>query len=221
MADIVLGVFAIVAGAIFALSGRLWLRIVFPIWGAFAGFAFGAGLVSGLSEDSFLGTVLGWVIGLVFAVLFAVLAYSFYAIGVIIVMASIGFALGSGLIVALGIDWNWVGVIVGVLAGAVLAVGAIVTDVPMLVLTVLSAVAGALGVVAGLMLVTGAMDSADFTRGAFVDTVKDDWWWYALFLVLAVAGLVAQTLQAAAMRRSLRASWLTSTPSGSLPAEQA
>jgi drug/metabolite transporter (DMT)-like permease len=23
-----------------------------------------------------------------------------------------------------------------------------------------------------------------FTGGAFVDTVKDDWWWYALFLVL-------------------------------------
>jgi hypothetical protein len=212
MADIILGALAIIAGAVFALSGRLWLRIVFPIWGAFAGFAFGAGLVSGLSEDSFLGTVLGWILGLVFALLFAVLAYSFYAIGVIIVMASIGFALGSALIVALGIDWNWVGVIVGVLAGAVLAVGAILTDVPMLVLTVLSAVAGALGVVAGLMLLTGAIDSADFTRDAFVDTVKDDWWWYGLFLVLAIGGLVAQTLQAAAMHRSLRAAWLTSTP---------
>jgi hypothetical protein len=212
MADFILGALAILAGAIFAVSGRLWLRVVFPIWGFFAGFAFGAGLVSGLSDDSFLGTVLGWILGLVFAVLFAVLAYSFYAIGVIIVMAAIGFALGSGLIVALGIDWNWVGVIVGVLLGAVLAVGAILTDVPMLVLTVLSAVAGALGIVAGLMLLTGAMDSSDFTRGAFVDTVKDDWWWYALFLVLAILGMVVQTLQAALMSRSIRAAWLTATP---------
>jgi hypothetical protein len=212
MADFVLGIFAILAGGIFALSGRLWLRIVFPIWGAFAGFAFGAGLVSGLSDESFLGTVLGWTIGLVFAVICAVLAYSFYAIGVIIVMAAAGFALGSGLVVALGIDWNWIAVIVGVLAGAVLGLAAIIADVPMLVLTVLSAVAGALGVVAGLMLVTGAMDSEDFTGGAFVDTVKDEWWWYALFLFLAIAGVVIQVRQAAAMNRSPRAAWQTSTP---------
>jgi hypothetical protein len=82
----------------------------------------------------------------------------------------------------------------------------------MLVLTVLSAVAGALGVVAGLMLLTGSMDSADFNRGAFVNTVKDDWWWYALFLVLAILGLVVQTLQAAVMNRSIRAAWLSSNP---------
>ena len=118
VADIVLGIFAILAGLVFCFSGRLWLRIVFPIWGAFAGFSFGAGLIAGLGGDRFLGEVLGWMVGLVFAVLFAVLAYSFYAIAVVIVMTSIGFAIGSGLVVALGIDWNWVAVLVGVLVGA-------------------------------------------------------------------------------------------------------
>ena len=34
MADIVLGVFAILAGLVFCFSGTLWLRIAFPIWGA-------------------------------------------------------------------------------------------------------------------------------------------------------------------------------------------
>jgi hypothetical protein len=220
VADIVLGIFAILAGLIFCFSGRLWLRIVFPIWGAFAGFSFGAGLIAGLGGDRFLGEVLGWMVGLVFAVLFAVLAYSFYAIAVVIVMTSIGFAIGSGLVVALGIDWNWVAVLVGVLVGAVLCVGAILADVPMLVVTILSAVAGAIGVTAGLMLVTGAMDSADFTGGGFADRVQDDWWWYALFLVVALVGIVVQVRDAAAMRRSLRATWFTSapaTPSADLP----
>ena len=91
--------------------------------------------------------------------------------------------------------------------------GAILADVPMLVVTILSAVAGAIGVTAGLMLVTGAMDSADFTGGGFADKVQDDWWWYALFLVVTIVGIVVQVRDAAAMRRSLRAAWFTPAPS--------
>lgn len=215
MADIILGIFAILAGLVFLFSGRLWLRIAFPIWGAFAGFAFGAGLVSEIGDDRFLGTVLGWMVGLVAAVICAVLAYSFYAIAVVIVMTSIGFTIGSGLIVALGIDWNWVAVLAGVLVGAVLCVGAILADLPMFIVTAVSAIAGAIGVVGGLMLLFGAMDTADFGDGAFVDKVKDDWWWYVLFLVLALVGLVSQMRDAAAMKRSLRAMWIEAAPSSS------
>ena len=212
MADIVLGVIAILAGLIFCFGGRLLLRLVFPIWGFFAGFAFGAGLVAGFSEEHFLGTAIGWVLGLIFALLFAALAYFFYAVGVVIAMAAIGFAIGSGLVVAIGIDWNWVAVTVGVLAGAALGIGAVIANVPMLVLTVLSSVGGAIAATSGFMLLTGAMDSADFTRSAATDQIKDDWWWYAVFFVLAIAGLVVQTRDAAAMRRSMRASWAESTP---------
>ncbi len=212
MADIILGVIAILAGLVFCFGGRLLLRLVFPIWGFFAGFAFGAGLVAGFSEEHFLGTAIGWVLGLIFALLFAVLAYFFYAVAVVIAMASIGFAIGSGLVVAIGIDWNWVAVLVGVLAGAALGIGAVVANVPMLVLTVLSSIGGAIAVTSGFMLLTGAMDSADFTRASATDQIKDDWWWYAVFFVLAIAGLIVQTRDAAAMRRSMRASWAEPTP---------
>ena len=217
MADIVLGILAIVAGLIFVFSGQFWLRIVFPIWGFFAGFSLGAGFVSGLGDDRFLGTVLGWVVGLVVGLVFAVLAYSFYAIAVIIVMTSIGFTIGSGLVVALGIDWNWVAVIIGVLVGALLCVGAILVDIPRFLLTAFAAIAGAFATVAGLMLVFGAMDSADFGDGAFVDKVADDWWWYILFLVLAIVGLATQLLAAAAMRAGLRASWADPAASRGVP----
>ena len=97
------------------------------------------------------------------------------------------------------------------LAGAALGIGAVIANVPMLVLTVLSAVGGAIVATSGFMLLTGAMDSADFTRSSATDQIKDDWWWYAVFFVLAIAGLVVQTRDAAAMRRSMRASWATAT----------
>ena len=87
MADIVLGLLAIIAGGVMLFAGQLVLRFVIPIWGFFAGFAFGAGLVAELADERFLGTVLGWILGLVFAVVFAVLAYLFYAVAVILAMA--------------------------------------------------------------------------------------------------------------------------------------
>ena len=119
MADIVLGVFAILAGCVMLFAGQFVLRLVLPIWGFFAGFAFGAGIFAELADERFLGTVLGWISGFVFALIFAVLAYFFYAVAVIIAMAAFGFAIGSGLVVALGIDWNWVAVLVGVLEAVV------------------------------------------------------------------------------------------------------
>ena len=211
MADFFLGVLAILAGLVFCFSGYLWLRIVLPVWGAFVGFAFGAGLVAGLGGDRFLGEVLGWVVGLAFALLFAALAYAYFAFAVVIAMTSVGFVIGSGLVVALGVDWSWVGVLVGVLVGAIVCVASILVNLPAVVLTTLGAIGGAISVVAGLMLVTGALDSADFTRETFADRVHDDWWWYVVFVALALVGTISQMRDAAAMRRGLAAGW-TSSP---------
>jgi len=207
MADILLGILAIVAGAAMLFAGQLVLRLVIPIWGFFAGFAFGAGLVADLSDERFLGTVLGWVLGLVFALIFAIFAYLYYAVAVVLVMATFGFAIGSGLVVAIGIDWNWVAVLVGLVVGAVLGILAIVTNMPMIVLVIFSSIAGAVGVVGGLMLLFGSLNSSDFTRGTFTDTVKDSWGWYLLLVVLAVFGIVVQARQQIAMRRSIHDVW--------------
>jgi hypothetical protein len=212
VADFFLGVLAVLAGLIFCFSGYFWLRIALPVWGAFVGFAFGAGLVAGLGGDRFLGEVVGWVVGLAFAALFALVAYAYFAFAVVIAMTSVGFAIGSGLVVALGIDWSWVAVVVGVLVGAIVCVASILVNLPAVVLTTLSAIGGAIAVVAGLMLVTGAMNSADFTGDAFADQVHDDWWWYFAVVVLALVGTINQMRDASAVRRRLRAGWASSTP---------
>ena len=207
MADILLGLLAILAGGVMIFAGQFLLRLVIPIWGFFAGFAFGAGLFAGLADERFLGTVLGWVTGFVFALIFAVFAYLYYAVAVIIAMAAFGFVIGSGLVVAVGIDWNWVAVVVGVLVGTVLGLVSIFGNMPMIVLAVASSIAGAVTVVAGLMLLVGSMDSADFTRSGFTAAVDTSWVWFVLLLVLAIAGIVAQTRQRLTMRRSINETW--------------
>jgi hypothetical protein len=168
----------------------------------------GAGLFAELANESFLGTALGWVSGLVFALIFAVLAYLYYAVAVILAMAAFGYVIGAGLVVALGIDWSWVAVLIGVVVGAIFGIVSVVGNMPMVVLAVASSIAGAIAVVAGLMLLLGQLNSADFADGGFSGTAEVSWVWYALALVLAVIGIVAQTRQRVAVRRSVNEAWL-------------
>jgi hypothetical protein len=207
MADILLGLLAIIAGGVMLFAGQFVLRFVFPIWGFFAGFAFGAGLWATLADERILGTLLGWVTGLVCALVFAVLAYLYYAVAVILAMAAFGFAIGSGLVVALGIDWSWVAVLVGLAIGAILGLVSVLGNMPMIVLALVSAVAGAVSVVAGLMLLVGSLNSADFTQAAFSDAVSASWGWSLTLLVLAVVGFVAQTRARVNRSRTINEAW--------------
>ncbi|NUS41782.1 MAG: DUF4203 domain-containing protein [Terrabacter sp.] len=207
MADIVLGVLAIVAGGVMLVAGQFVLRFVIPIWGFFAGFAFGAGLVSGIADVRFLSTALGWVLGLLFAGIFAVLAYLYYYVAVVLAMGAAGFAIGSGLIVALGITWNWLAVLVGLAVGLVLGLVSVFTNVPMMVLVVVGSIAGAVGVTGGLMLLVGSLNSSDFSRGDFTDRVSSSFGWTLLFLVLALAGVVIQGMQRALRSQTIHEVW--------------
>ena len=114
---------------------------------------------------------------------------------------------GSGLIVALGISWSWVAVLMGLAVGLVLGLLAVFTDVPMMVLVVVGSIAGAVGVTGGLMLLVGAMDSADFSRGDFVGRVSDSFGWSLLLVVLALGGIAVQAMQRALLRQSIQETW--------------
>jgi Domain of unknown function (DUF4203) len=210
MKDIVLGLVAILVGAIFCFRGYFAMRIIIPIWGAFAGFMLGAGVVSSSSGDDFLRTALAWIVGLAVAVVFGLIAYLYYAVAVVLGMAAIGFVLGTGVMAFLGVRWSWLVILVGVITAGVLAFVAIVGDMPMVLLTVLTALAGATVITSGIMLLVGAVDTADFDAGGTTESVNDDWWWYAIYGGLAVIGIVVQWSTNAERQATLREEWYRS-----------
>jgi hypothetical protein len=197
-------------GLVFCFRGYLAMRVVIPIWGGFAGFMFGAGLVDNFTDEGFLTSVLGWVVGIALALIFALLAYFYYEISVVIVMGAIGFTLGSTIMVALGVTWSWVIILVGLAVGGILAVVAVVADLPMALLTILTALAGASAAVTGLMLIFGVISLEDFDSVATTERLNDDWWWYVIFGVLVFAGMVAQIRTLSSLRASLREAWAES-----------
>jgi hypothetical protein len=212
MDDVVVGVITLLTGAVFCFRGYLAMRIVIPIWGAFAGFLLGAGLLSS-GDEGFLGTTLGWIVGLALAVVFALIAYLYYEVAVIIGMSAIGFAIGTSVLVALGVTWSWVIVLSGVALAVVLAVVAIVGDLPMVLLTLLTALAGSSAMVNGLMLLFGAVDLDDYTIASTTEVAADDWWWFVIHAALAIGGIVAQLLDVDRRRSTLREAWATGVSS--------
>lgn len=206
MKDILVGLVAVLVGSLFCFRGWLAMRVVIPIWGAFAGFVFGAGLIDAWFGDGFLRTALGWVVGFVFAAVFFFLAYLYFEIAVVLAMSFVGFAIGTALMTALGIGWNWVVVAVGLATGVALAWLAIVVNLPMGVLTVLTALGGASTIVGGVMLVFGTIDTDDF-EASVTEHAADNPWWYVLFGALVVAGIVSQIAFAERLRVTLRDAW--------------
>jgi hypothetical protein len=190
--DVLVALLAIAAGALFCFRGYLAMRIVIPIWGGFAGFMLGAGIVA-TGDAGFLRTGLAWIVGIAVGLLFAALAYLYYELSVVIGMAAIGFAIGSSLMVALGVDWNWVIVLVGLLVAVLLA-----------------AVAGASAIVFGIMLLVGTLQSSELEQGSVTERLGDDWWWFAIYLGLVVTGVIAQVSATDRIRASLRDSWSAS-----------
>lgn len=207
MTDLIIGILAIGVGLLLCFFGAYAMRFVIAVWGAFVGFTLGAGLIASFWDDGFLAHASGWLVGLLFAVVFSALAYLYYWVAVLLATAAFGFAVGAALMGALGVSWNWVIILVAVLASIALGVAAIVTDLPHLLLIVLSTLAGASTTVTGLMLLTGAVDAADFTDPDVTTNVPHDWWWYVIYVALVFSGLVAQS-----RRRWDDTAWRSTSP---------
>ncbi len=208
MNDVVAGILAVLTGLVFCYRGYLAMRIVIPIWGAFAGFALGAGLAGG--DAGFLGNALSWIVGIGLALLFGLIAYLYYEVAVILGMMAIGFVLGTSLMVAIGVTWSWAITLVGVILAIALAIVGVIGDLPMVLLTVLTGLAGASTVVLGLMLLFNVIDTGDLNTAATTEALDDDWWWYVIYLALALSGMVAQFADTERRRETLRAAWRNS-----------
>jgi hypothetical protein len=209
MKDIIVGLLAVAAGLMFCFRGYLLMRIVIPVWGFFVGFALGGAIISAITDRAFLGTVLGWIVGIVIGVVFAVIAYTYYAVAVVLTMGTVGYLLGSTLMVALDIRWNWLVIAVGVVVGFVLALGAILIDLPTVVLTVVTALSGATAVIGGAMLIVNRLDLADLGDDAITSQIDASWGWWLAYLVLALAGVFAQVQATEDVRASVRSTWKT------------
>ena len=190
--DILFGILAIGIGGLLLFSGYRLARILLPLWGFFAGFTIGAAGAADALGQNFLGTTMGIVIGLVFGVVFALFAYFFYSLAVVLLGASLGYWLGTGFMALLGLDKGFLSATVGIVIGVVFALLAIGFNVAKYLLIALTALAGAVAVVNGILLVFNVIDLTNFDYITPAEAAKNSWLWATMTLGLFILGFVTQ-----------------------------
>ena len=84
-------------------------------------------------------------------------------------------------------------IVVGLIVGAIFAIGTIVLGVPKALVVVLTALGGAATVVAGALLIIGRIQVADLGTGLVGAIIYDNVFWLLAFAVVAALGIVWQT----------------------------
>lgn len=192
MNEVLLGLVAMSVGGLLCFGGVFTSKVMLSLWGAFAGFLAGAGTVAASTGDGFLQTSMGWLIGLVFAAVMLLVTYSFYELAMVGLLGSAGFLLAAGVMSVFGADWNWtVGLVAG-LVGVVLALSTFAMDIPRKLLVVVTALAGGMVFVQGLMVMLGVTGFEAFENGSAVAMPSENWGWLVLWLLVALSGVYTQ-----------------------------
>ena len=194
LATITLALFAVLLGAAILLAGYRFFLVMLPIWGFFGGLWLGAYAVTLILGTGFLATTTGLVVGFVVGIIGAVLSYLFYTVGVVIIAAAFGGAVGSGIMSAIGFDPGLLLAIVTVISALVAAGLTLLLNLQKYVLIVLTAMAGAVLVVLAGMLAFGQITPAELQSGANLiqPIFQGSWFWGIVWLVLTAMGVVVQ-----------------------------
>ncbi|HLY32144.1 MAG TPA: DUF4203 domain-containing protein [Ktedonobacterales bacterium] len=187
----------LVLGCLFCFAGYRFFLILMPIWGFIAGFAFTASAIQDFFGGGFLATTASWVFGLFVGLIVGALAYFYYYGAVIAILASVGFAIGEGIVIGFGARPGLLSFLIGALFALVASVVSIYFHLPQIVVVVFTALNGAAAILTSILLAFGTVTLGSLQDGDVGDIIRASWAWLLAYIVLAAAGVAVQ-------RRALR-----------------
>ncbi len=193
--DFLIGALVLLVGLLFCFVGYRFFRILITIWGFFAGFNLGTAAMTALfTNHPFLQTTTGIVLGLVIGLVFAALAYFFYYFAVVLLGATAGYDLGSGLIGLISTNLNLIAFIVGVAVAVIFVLIILIFNLPKLLIMVFTALGGAVAMIVGLLILLGQAKVVNLQFGEAVALVRANanWLWTIVAIALAVVGFLVQ-----------------------------
>ncbi len=183
---------AIIVGIGLTLLGYAAFRVLLPIVGFLAGLWVGMDMAANLLGNApILGLSLGLVLGLVLGVIFAAIAYLVYSVAIILIGLALGYALGAGVMMFLGMDGllAWlIGVIAAIAVGALFIRG----NMPKVYIMVITAFAGASALIAGVMVLFGQISPDQLGLSVLDPYIAESWFWLIVWAVIGALGFVIQ-----------------------------
>ncbi len=190
------GVIEIGLGLVFCFLGHSAARVVLGLWGAVIGYFAGALLYVALYQwlgGGWIAAVPDWVFSVALALVMAWLSFAFYAMGVLLSMGAVGWAIGQ--VVSQGLHLPaWLTLALSVVLAAGLVMVGWAMNLPRLLLILITALVGAAGVIDGVQQIMGhRLPWADeaFWRLQTNTAVV----WSAAYIVLVILGIFVQARQ--------------------------
>jgi hypothetical protein len=165
-AALALGLIGIGAGSLLALFGVRFFWILLALWGAVIGFIAGADIAAAVLGEGFLATLAGWLAGIAGAIVVGILAGAVYWAAVVVISGGVGYAVGSGVLLMLGVEPGLLTAAAGLAMAALLIGAAIVLRVPVVLVAVLTSFGGVGYAIVGGLLVLGRIGLVDLQGGA-------------------------------------------------------
>ena len=179
-------------GVAVTFGGYRFFLVLLPIFGFLFGFGLGAQTVQALFGGGFLATVTGWLAGTALGAAFAITSYLFYIGAVALVSGALGYALGVGLMEAVGFDFGFLVWLVGMIAGAVLAIAVVMLNLQKWAIIVATSALGAGIIVGTLLFVFGELPPAQLVENPVRFVLQTSPFWLIVYLTVAVVGVVLQ-----------------------------
>jgi hypothetical protein len=184
-------ILALIIGALALLAGYRLFLLLLPIWGFFAGFAFGAQASAMLFGGGFLATVTGWIVGFVVGIMFALLSYLIYIVGVALLSAAFGYFLSAGLML-LFLEPGLIVTLVGLAGAVVMAFLVLAFNIQKPILEFITSFGGATAVLAGILLLLGRIPFESLGNNPVRLVIEDSIFWMIAWLVLGFVGFAIQ-----------------------------
>jgi len=200
---IIVGLLAVVIGAAWAAYGLKFFTILLPLWAFLFGLFAGAQWGQDVFGQGFFSTILSWIIGFGFGLFLAVISFFWYYAAIVILGGALGYTLGVGLMDWLGIDAQILGILVGLIVGAVFAFGTFVLGVPAFLVIYLSAISGAAAVVNGVLILFGVIKLEDLDSGLFRGLLTNGAVGIIAWIALSVVAIVYKIKDVGRMAASI------------------
>jgi hypothetical protein len=188
---ICVSILALIIGVLALFAGYRLFLLLLPIWGFFAGFAFGAQLMVMLFGGGFLATVTSWIVGLAAGLIFAVLSYLIYIVGVALLSAAFGYFLGAGLML-LFLEPGLIVTLVGLAAAVGMAFLVLAFNIQKPVLEFITSFGGATAVLTGILLLLGRIPFESLGDNPVRLVREDSIFWMIAWLVVGFIGFAIQ-----------------------------
>lgn len=191
MNEAVIGILAILIGLVACLAGYIVFRFVLPILGFLIGIGLGAQLAASLFDQPYLATPLSWIIAIAVGLVVATIAFVWWYVSVALTIGGLGYAIGYGAAIGLGLTVTNA-IIAGVVLAVVFALAAIILRVPIGVVIVVTAFWGASALIGGVLILLGRIEPNQLRNGTVDVVINASPLLLAVWIGLGIVGVLVQ-----------------------------